>query len=333
MSALDYMLSGVVLLALHKETGLEKYRLGADTIRNRLNTYPRTSDGGFWHATSRTSQLWADGTYMLLPFLARYGVQYGQQAYTDDETANQLVIYGSHLRDPNTGLPFHAYDESGAQTWAIPPENRSAIFWCRAIGWYGMASIEVLETLPATHPQRPTILANLQALVAALAERQDPKSGMWFEVMNRETLATNWLETSCSCMHTYTISKAVQRGYVASSYAANAQRGWSGILANKISIGSDGLTNIGDVVVGTNVSGSESYYLRRTRATNDLHGLGAFLIMQEQMILGGGVPPSPRPTPTPAPTATPTVTPTSTPAPTPTPRATPSLTPTPAATP
>ena len=54
-----------------------------------------------------------------------------------------------------------------------------------------------------------------------------------------------------------------------------------GVLA-KLSLGSDGRTNLKDISIGTNV-GDYSYYINRTRATNDFHGLGAFLIMNEQL--------------------------------------------------
>jgi unsaturated rhamnogalacturonyl hydrolase len=36
------------------------------------------------------------------------------------------------------------------------------------------------------------------------------------------------------------------------------------------------------ISIGTNV-GDYKYYIDRTRATNDFHGLGAFLIMNEQL--------------------------------------------------
>jgi unsaturated rhamnogalacturonyl hydrolase len=58
------------------------------------------------------------------------------------------------------------------------------------------------------------------------------------------------------------------------------------VLAS-ISIDADGLTYLRDICVGTSVSDSLSYYFGRTRATNDLHGLGAFLIMNERMIRTG----------------------------------------------
>src|ERR1035437_5379368 len=73
LNALDDMLAGNLLLILFKETGQAKYKTAAESIRTRLDTYPRTEDGGLWHATSREHQLWLDGMYMSMPFLVRYG--------------------------------------------------------------------------------------------------------------------------------------------------------------------------------------------------------------------------------------------------------------------
>ena len=52
INALDYMLPGNLLLILYKETKQQKYKLAADSIRKTFDTYPRTKDGGFWHATN-----------------------------------------------------------------------------------------------------------------------------------------------------------------------------------------------------------------------------------------------------------------------------------------
>jgi len=136
IDALDYMLPGNLLLILYKETHQEKYKLAAQNIRKVFASYPRTSDGGFWHAktASRNRQLWADGVFMSLPFLVRYGQMFGDSAYTNDEAAKQLLIYYQHLNDPATGLLWHAYDESGKQAWANPQTHTSAYHWCRAIG-------------------------------------------------------------------------------------------------------------------------------------------------------------------------------------------------------
>src|SRR5512145_552049 len=44
---LDSMLPGNLLLLLYMETKEPRYKLAADRIRMRFNTYPRTQDGGF----------------------------------------------------------------------------------------------------------------------------------------------------------------------------------------------------------------------------------------------------------------------------------------------
>jgi hypothetical protein len=69
--SLDSMQSGNLLILLDQQTGEARYATAAAQIRARLDTYPRTPDGGFWHATTKTNQLWLDGTYMVLPFLLR----------------------------------------------------------------------------------------------------------------------------------------------------------------------------------------------------------------------------------------------------------------------
>ncbi|HZR28984.1 MAG TPA: glycoside hydrolase family 88 protein [Terriglobales bacterium] len=284
LEALDYMLPGNLLLVLYQETQDEKYRIAAEKIRHRLDTYPRTSDGGLWHATntSRKSQLWLDGTYMSMPFLVRYGQMIGDSKYANDEAAKQLLIDAGHLQDPNTGLLYHAYDESGASTWADPKTHHSAEFWGRAMGWYGMAIIDVLEVLPADHPKRAQLIAVLQDLIKGLAKYQDSKTGLWYQVVDKGSVDGNWLETSSSSMYTYIISMAVRRGYVDKSYEDIAKKGYKGVLT-KLSIGDDGLANIGDICEGTNVA-DLAYYLARKHPSNDFHGLGAFLIMNEQFI-------------------------------------------------
>jgi unsaturated rhamnogalacturonyl hydrolase len=280
---LDSMLPGNLLLLLYQETKDLRYKLAADTIRKRFDTYPRTKDGGFWHATSKNRewQLWADGVFMSMPFLVRYGRLFGDSTYANDEASRQLLIYATHLNDPKTGLMFHAYDESGASTWADPVTQHSAEFWCRAMGWFGMTLIEILEIIPKNHPKRPQLIAQVRQLVQAYVKYQDEKTGLWYQVVDKGHMPENWLETSSSSMYTYTIAMAAKRGYVDKSYMKAANKGYQGVLT-KISLGADGLTNLTDICEGTNVA-DLAYYFARKRNVNDFHGLGAFLIMNEYM--------------------------------------------------
>jgi unsaturated rhamnogalacturonyl hydrolase len=288
-NSLDSMQSGNVLIALFRETGQAKYRTAANKIRTRLNTYPRTRDGGWWHANndSRRNQLWGDGVFMVLPFLARYGTTFGDSdGFASRETARQLEVYFSHLRDNQTSLLRHAYNQDKDTSWADPVTGQSPMSWCRAMGWFGMATIEVLEFLPATHPRRQALIDILKFLAVGWEANQDKASGRWFQVVNMGDRSDNWTETSCSSMYTYVLSRAVERSYIDAHYRDVAAKGWRGVLA-RISKGSDGRTNLTEICVGTNVGSNYAFYRDRPRATNDRHGLGAFLIMNEQMLRVG----------------------------------------------
>ncbi|MFD9224309.1 glycoside hydrolase family 88 protein [Streptomyces sp. NPDC060064] len=279
---LDSMQAGRLLNILHHETGQARYQKAAQKIRNRLNSYPRTADGGFWHSTSdsRRSQLWADGVYMVNPFLVEYGKEFGDSAYTSNEATGQLAVYGGHLQVAN-GLLKHAFDESRDASWSDPKTGLAPEHWCRAIGWYSMAIVNVLDAVPAGHPRRAELLGLLQKLAAGIEKYQDPATGRWFQVVDKGSQSDNWTETSCSSMFTFALSRSVQQGYVDAHYAQVAQRGYQGVLA-KVALGGDGRTNLTDISIGTNV-GNYSYYINRDRKTNDFHGLGAFLIMNEQL--------------------------------------------------
>ena len=197
INALDYMLPGNLCLLLYKETKQAKYKGCADSIRKVFDTYPRTKDGGFWHADtkSREWQLWADGVFMSLPFLVRYGHMFSDSKYADAEAVKQLLIYYKHLNDPATGLLWHAYDESGQQAWANAATHTSAEHWCRAIGWYAMTLINVLDLIPKDQPDRGELIKILGQLATAFERYQDKETGLWWQVVDKGTVAGNWLET------------------------------------------------------------------------------------------------------------------------------------------
>ncbi|EPH39719.1 glycoside hydrolase family 88 protein [Streptomyces aurantiacus] len=281
-NSLDSMQAGRLLVILHHETGEDRYGVAARMIRERLKTYPRTEDGGFWHAdtASRAHQLWSDGVYMVNPFLVEYGKEFADEAYTDREAVEQLNVYARRLQADN-GLFQHAYDESRTAVWADKGTGRAPEQWCRAIGWYSMAAVNVLDATPRSDPGRRELLGHVRELAAGIARTQDPATGRWFQVVDKGTADGNWTETSCSSMFTFALSRGAEKGYIAKSYEGVARRGYRGVL-EKISLGSDGLTDLTDISIGTNV-GDYAFYIARPRQTNDFHGLGAFLIMNEQL--------------------------------------------------
>ncbi|WP_214414824.1 glycoside hydrolase family 88/105 protein [Sphaerisporangium fuscum] len=300
-NSLDSMQPANVMLFLSQEYPSQtKYRTAAKQLHDRIyssaSPYPRTSDRGFWHANndSRQGQLWGDGVFMVDPFLARYGQWVGDTTRVHDEVADQLVVYGRHLQRTSgdqAGLLYHAYDEPGGLTasWAHPEfGDTNGVTWCRAEGWYGMALTEILRIIPAGHPQRAALVSILQKLTAAYLRYQDPATGRWWQVVDKAGASGNWLETSCSAMYTTVISRAIEDGYLPATQANRdaVAKGYHGVL-QKMSIHSDGLTYLTDISEGTNVDDVTGFYYGRAKKTNDFHGLGAFLIMNEQMISTG----------------------------------------------
>ena len=138
----------------------------ADKVRARFNSYPRTSDGGMFHATGKVGQLWADGVYMAQPFIAMYAKAYNQP-YGYDEAVRNMKAYFTHLKSDD-GLLWHAYDADGSESWAKNPGKHSAEHWARAIGWFGMTAVDLLEILPADHPGRTDLINIVKHLATAL---------------------------------------------------------------------------------------------------------------------------------------------------------------------
>ena len=127
-------------------------------MRRQLDNQPRTSEGGFWHKQKYPHQMWLDGLYMGAPFYAEYATLFHEPTSSFDDVAKQIRLVAAHTYDPASGLFYHGWDESKQQAWANKETGASPNFWGRAIGWYGMALVDVLDCFPKDHPARPEIL-------------------------------------------------------------------------------------------------------------------------------------------------------------------------------
>src|ERR1700733_156548 len=131
---LDALNSGKTALALWLLKGDERYMNAARTLRQQLDTQPRTFDGGFWHKQRYTNQMWLDGIYMAAPFYAEYADIFGK-TNSFDNVAKQIRLIDGHTYDPKTGLNYHGWDVAKIQPWANPATGCSSNFWGRAEGW------------------------------------------------------------------------------------------------------------------------------------------------------------------------------------------------------
>src|SRR5215212_6347049 len=290
---IDNVQSGRLLLMLYKVTGQEKYAKAAAHLRDQLRTHPRTSEGGFWHKQVYPSQMWLDGLYMGEPFYAEYAATFGEPEAFDD-IAKQFILMETHARDAKTGLLYHGWDESKKQRWADPSTGRSPNFWGRAMGWYAMALVDSLEHFPANHPKRAELIAILGRLAAAVEKYQEPKSGLWYQVLDKGGEKGNYFESSAAAMFVYALSKGVRLGYLPESYLKVAQKGWAGMQKQFVEDAPGGGINFKGTVsvagLGGNPyrDGSYAYYLSEKVVTNDQKGVGAFLMAAAEMEAANG---------------------------------------------
>jgi unsaturated rhamnogalacturonyl hydrolase len=275
---IDHITPGTAMLTLYRITGQEKYRKIVELLRSQLKTHPRTSEGGFWHKKIYPSQMWLDGLYMGEPFYAEYSEVFGEDNWND--IANQFVWMEQHARDPKTGLLYHGWDESRQQRWADKTTGRSPHVWGRAMGWYAMALVDTLEFFPKDHPRRAELIAILNREAEAIAKYQDPRSGVWWDIVDLEGREKNYHESSASAMFVYALARGVREGFLPERYMKTAVRGWEGINKEFIKTNADGTTDWEGTVsvsgLGGNPyrDGSYDYYISEKPRTNDAKGLG-----------------------------------------------------------
>lgn len=287
---LDQLCMGRSLLMLYNVTGKKKYKLAANLLRRQLKTQPRTLSGGFWHKQRYPSQMWLDGLYMAGPFYAAYAQVFQEPAAFED-VALQFQLMWKHAHDPHTGLLYHGWDESRQQQWADPVKGHSPSFWGRAMGWYLMGLVDVLDYFPAGHSQRKALLAILTKLATALKQFQDPRTGLWYQLIDKQGTKGNYPEASASCMFIYALAKSVRKGYLSASYAAIAQKAYQGVLKNFVSTDAkgkpvlNGICSVAGLGGDPYRDGSIAYYLSEKVVANDPKGMAAFILAGREMAL------------------------------------------------
>ena len=225
--------------------------------------------------------MWLDGLYMGAAFYAQYASVFHDTAAFKDIT-NQFVLAEKYTRDNATGLLMHAWDESKQQQWADKNSGKSPHVWARAMGWYGMALVDALDYYPAQDAGRKELIQILQRWAKAIAQVQDSKDGLWFDILDAPTDTRNYKEASASSMFTRVLYKAVRHGYIGNEYLANAKKAYAGILSHFI-VNEQGQINLKGTVsvsgLGGNPyrDGSLDYYFKEPVVVNDPKGMGAFL--------------------------------------------------------
>ena len=290
LHSLDEVEMGRAVVLVYRETKQAKYAKAAKFIHAQLALQPRTASGGYWHKKIYPNQMWLDSAYMAEPFRAAYAATFDEPGDWSD-IAKQLLLMEAHMEVGQTGLLKHGWDESKQMAWADKQTGLSPEVWSRAMGWYGMALVDVLDWMPAERPERAELLRVLQKTAGAMVAYQDQGTGLWWEVMDKGGQAGNFTESSASCMFVYALAKGVRMGYLPVSDGASARRGWEGVVKTFVRTGPEGMEELTGTIKGAGLggvpyrSGSYAYYIGERIIANDGKGIGAFLMAGSEMEL------------------------------------------------
>src|SRR5947207_3817202 len=152
-----------------------------------------------------------------------------------------------------------------------------------------MALVDTLDYFPENHPERSELLAILKRLAPAIEKYQEPSSGLWYQILDKQKEKGDYLETSAACMFVYALAKGVRRGYLPDRYLSVAQKGYQGILNRFVKTDASGQVNLEGTVGGAGLGGnpyrdgSYQYYISEKIVQNDPKGIGAFLMAASEI--------------------------------------------------
>jgi len=227
----------------------------------------RFPDGTLARHRPLENSLWLDDLYMSVPALAQMGAMTGNGKYFDD-AAKQILQFSERMFVGEKGLYRHG--------WVEGMEPHPAFHWARANGWAIMAMTELLDVLPADHPQREKILTLYRAHVAGLAALQGG-TGLWHQLLDRPD---SYLETSASAIYTYCIARGINQGWLEPhAFIPMVSLAWNAVAKQVNDKG-----QVENVCVGTGMGFDPAFYYYRPVSVYAAHGYGPVLLAGAEMI-------------------------------------------------
>ena len=223
----------------------------------------------YWHCWAGNKapmfKVWLDGIYMLQPFISHYA------AYIKDEKQLALIQerldwVAKTLLAPN-GMYYHAANSA---------EDVCAFHWTRAMGWYGMAMVDVMEVLPESYMEARK--AALKIFVDGMLKYQD-ESGLWANVADWKVTETNRLEVSGTSMIVYTILKGVRNGWLDASYKEAALKGFLAMVETKMDE-----KGLHDIYLKASANNTNNYEDTEYYLTDEGKGAGPFIMAYSEVL-------------------------------------------------
>lgn len=280
---LDSVNMAVNLFPLYQLTGKEKYRKAMDTVRHQLDIQPRTASGNFWHKAIYPNQVWLDGLYMAQPFYMQYETRYNRMQGCRD-SFEQFRNVQKNMKDPVTGLYYHAFDESREMFWADPVTGCSRNFWLRALGWFACALVETASAMDESlYYERRSLMKMLEDLANALLPWQ-AADGMFWQVVDHPGEEGNYEETSGTALLAYALMKGARLDYIPYRFHAVGEKAFQGIVDRYLFTNEDGTLGLGGICLVAGLGGpkhrdgTRAYYYSEPVVKNEAKGTAPFFL-------------------------------------------------------
>lgn len=286
---LDHICPGRPLFEIYERTGEERYLAAMDTLYRQIKEQPRTPEGGYWHKKIYPNQMWMDGLYMAEPFHAEFINRFVATrspeliAELQREIVHQFTTIAKYTYDPATELFRHAWDSSHEMFWCDKTTGQSAHAWGRGLGWYTVALVETLELLGEGAEGREALLEILNHIFKTLPRYADPKTGMWYQVLDCPEREGNYQEATCSIMFIYAQLKGARLGYLPKDELKRGRQNYERFVERFMRQNEDGTISMIDCCAVGGLGGKQmrdgsfDYYLSEPIIENDCKGVGPFI--------------------------------------------------------
>ncbi len=280
---LDNICGGMNLIQLYQIIGSRHYRLAYEKLYNeQLAHQPRLKCGNFWHKAVYPEQLWIDGAYMALPFLASYGKINGNDSIVEDAVSQMLNIRKLML-DKKSGLYYHGYNESREMFWSDKKTGLSPEIWLRSDGWLCAGLADLYEI---TGDRRIGVM--LRELIGALC-RCLTFENMLMQLPLYPDMKGNYPETSGTLLFAYGAMKGFRLGV---SEKSAAECGFSALSAvtDKYIVYRNGIPVLKNICLMGGLGGekrrdgSAEYYLSERIVENEAKGIAPYLMAVYELL-------------------------------------------------
>jgi len=229
-----------------------------------LHEAPKSRDGLVCHPKDPDRErVFIDQAFAVCPFAVSAGLALNEPAYVD-EAVKQGAGMIDLLRDDSCGLLHQGVNFNG-------PGSISEDHWSRGNGWGILALAELVDGLPADHPERAGIEQRFVSLVDACLAVQD-EQGVFHQEM---TMHDSYVETSGTGMILFAIGIGLQHGLLGDRHRAALEAGLRGYLSYIALDGSVHQTCVGCLCPDGGLLPS---YLVRAHKLNDTHAFGPVVL-------------------------------------------------------